>query len=414
MIPPGIDLRRDAVASFRPPAPGDRARTLVAATQGDGSRAPRVRGPRRRAPHRRGRPPPGGARALPRRRHRRRPAERRLVRAVRDRVHGARQAGRHVPPRRSDAPHRRGVRAAGAARQRVIRVTPRSARGARGDGACGTGRDRHAPRARTSSVSTTSSTSPTASSSSTTPSSHRRGSRARAMVVPSEPAADIPPALPLGQSELEAVDISDPEAVEAPRIPAATGGLGTAPPPRPPLRHLRDRRPRLAHHRRPPVAALHAVPHAGRLRQDRDTPGADDRDGADPPGGDHECVLPLLLRRRRQRGTAAGHPDVVLVHDGRRRRSASCCCSRSPTRSRRCCSAPSGAANLVRASGVALWATVNYEQLTALFRVEERSRRVRVRRASPTSSSRSASRSFSSSCSRRGRSASSSGTSAAR
>jgi O-antigen/teichoic acid export membrane protein len=31
------------------------------------------------------------------------------------------------------------------------------------------------------------------------------------------------------------------------------------------------------------------------------------------------------------------------------------------------------AANLVRASGVALWATVNYEQLTALFRVEERS-----------------------------------------
>ena len=31
------------------------------------------------------------------------------------------------------------------------------------------------------------------------------------------------------------------------------------------------------------------------------------------------------------------------------------------------------AADLVRASGVALWATVNYEQLTALFRVEERS-----------------------------------------
>ncbi len=33
----------------------------------------------------------------------------------------------------------------------------------------------------------------------------------------------------------------------------------------------------------------------------------------------------------------------------------------------------SEAADLVRASGVALWATVNYEQLTALFRVEERS-----------------------------------------
>ena len=33
----------------------------------------------------------------------------------------------------------------------------------------------------------------------------------------------------------------------------------------------------------------------------------------------------------------------------------------------------SDAADLVRAAGVALWATVNYEQLTALFRVEERS-----------------------------------------
>ena len=32
-----------------------------------------------------------------------------------------------------------------------------------------------------------------------------------------------------------------------------------------------------------------------------------------------------------------------------------------------------GAADLVRAAGVSLWATVNYEQLTALFRVEERS-----------------------------------------
>ena len=32
-----------------------------------------------------------------------------------------------------------------------------------------------------------------------------------------------------------------------------------------------------------------------------------------------------------------------------------------------------GAANLVRAAGVALWATVNYEQMTSLFRVEERS-----------------------------------------
>jgi O-antigen/teichoic acid export membrane protein len=33
----------------------------------------------------------------------------------------------------------------------------------------------------------------------------------------------------------------------------------------------------------------------------------------------------------------------------------------------------SNSANLVRAAGVALWATINYEQLTSLFRVEERS-----------------------------------------
>ena len=39
----------------------------------------------------------------------------------------------------------------------------------------------------------------------------------------------------------------------------------------------------------------------------------------------------------------------------------------------RCCSRPTRSANLVRAALVLLWAQMNYEQLTSLFRVEERS-----------------------------------------
>ena len=54
-------------------------------------------------------------------------------------------------------------------------------------------------------------------------------------------------------------------------------------------------------------------------------------------------------------------------------RSGSRSCSRSRSPSRRSSSARPTPADLVRAAGVALWATVNYEQLTALFRVEERS-----------------------------------------
>ena len=110
-----------------------------------------------------------------------------------------------------------------------------------------------------------------------------------------------------------------------------------------------------------------------RLREDRDAARPDDRDGAHPARRDHERVLPLLLRRRRRRRHAGASSA---------RRSGS-----------RWAAATLGLAllllfaepvsellfgtttppNLVRAAGVALWATVNYEQLTALFRVEERS-----------------------------------------
>ena len=87
---------------------------------------------------------------------------------------------------------------------------------------------------------------------------------------------------------------------------------------RPPLGDLRDRRPRLARHRRAPAADLHALPDPCRLREDRDAPRPHHRDGADPPRRHHERVLPLLLRRRRRRGTTPCPPHVVLVHDGRR------------------------------------------------------------------------------------------------
>ena len=76
--------------------------------------------------------------------------------------------------------------------------------------------------------------------------------------------------------------------------------------------------------------------------------------------------------RRRQRATD-GRPHVVLVHDGhgddraRRRRAL---------RARRSRTALFGSGehtDLVRAAFVGLWAAMNYDQLTALFRVEERS-----------------------------------------
>ncbi len=238
-------------------------------------------------------------------------------------------------------------------------------------GAVGPGRDRPGVARATSSRCTTSSSSPTGSSRSTTASSSRRGARAT-VAGRAAPPADPRPTLPLGDTRPR----RDGPARRAPaRGPQAMPGgpRQPAPPARPPLGDLRDRRPRLARHRRPPAARSTRATSPRRLRPDRDAARPDHRDGADPPRRDHERLLPLLLRRRRRRRPPACPAHIVLVHDGRRDARARCSCSRSRSPSRRSSSGPSDAANLVRASGVALWATVNYEQLTALFRVEERS-----------------------------------------
>ena len=148
---------RDARAAVRTAPPRRRPRALVATAQGHRPRRSCLRGARRRAADRRGAPSQGGARAVPRRGHRRRPAERRLVRPLRDRVHGARQAGRHLPPRGGDAPHGGGVRAAGADRERLGRDAPRPAGRARRARPVRIARRSDARRANTPSASTTSS-----------------------------------------------------------------------------------------------------------------------------------------------------------------------------------------------------------------------------------------------------------------
>ena len=166
MIPPGIDLTTiEPVAAVRPRAPRDPARALVAPAQGNGARHRGVRGARRRPRPRRGPSPRRGVRALPRGGHRRRPAQCRLVRALRDRVHGARQARRHVPPRRGRRAHRAGARHARADRERdegqpSAQLEPLVASAPSAGGSAPS-------RAPTSSRCTTSSASPTACSLST-------------------------------------------------------------------------------------------------------------------------------------------------------------------------------------------------------------------------------------------------------
>ena len=99
-----------ALAWSRRRASARRPRALAQGEQGHRVRRGRVRRAARR-PRRRPRPAARrGRRALPPRGHRGRPAERRLVRDLRDRGDGARQARRHLSPRRGGPPHRGGVR----------------------------------------------------------------------------------------------------------------------------------------------------------------------------------------------------------------------------------------------------------------------------------------------------------------
>ena len=123
----------------------------------------------------------------------------------------------------------------------------------------------------------------------------------------------------------------------------------------------------------PSCAALHALPLQGRLRRasrssSRSTTVLDDR----APHGHLERVLPLLLRLGRPERAPRRPPHVVLVHDGDGDRRARGRASSSRTRSRTALFDYGRRANLVRAAFVGLWAQMNYEQLTSLFRVEER------------------------------------------
>ena len=131
MIPPGIDVLASSLRR-RPTARGPSSCTR-----------PRRAGARER---RRSSPPARGSMptscssrvfittrrsTLPRGGHRRGSAQRRLVRALRDRVHGAREAGRHVPPRGGSHANREGARHARADRESDERHAARAARAAR-------------------------------------------------------------------------------------------------------------------------------------------------------------------------------------------------------------------------------------------------------------------------------------------
>ncbi len=68
---------------------------------------------------------------------------------------------------------------------------------------------------------------------------------------------------------------------------------------------------------------------------------------------------------------SARRPHLVLVHDGERDRSASSPASSSPSRSPTCSASTTRTSSAPVSS--AIWAQMNYEQLTSLFRAEERS-----------------------------------------
>jgi Membrane protein involved in the export of O-antigen and teichoic acid len=109
-----------------------------------------------------------------------------------------------------------------------------------------------------------------------------------------------------------------------------------------------------------------------RVREGRDDHGADGGARDPAPARDLERVLPLLLRRAGDLAQAHRRPHVVLVHDGHgharpRDRHDLRAADRAPARSRQPQREPRDRRR------VGLWAQTNYQQLTALFRVEERS-----------------------------------------
>ena len=153
---------------------------------------------------------------------------------------------------------------------------------------------------------------------------------------------------------------------------------------RPPARHLRSalsigarlagqaarqahavygaRWARLTHPRGTPPAAVHALPRADRLREDRDRRRADDRARDRSPPRHLERVLPLLLRHEGRSAADARRPHLVLVHDGDGDGGADR--RLHPRRADRPRAEARRRPWLVRAAFVGLWAQMNYEQLT--------------------------------------------------
>ena len=82
------------------------------------------------------------------------------------------------------------------------------------------------------------------------------------------------------------------------------------------LGDLRARRARLAHPRRPPPAALHALSLALGLRRGGDTDRPHHRRRHRSQRRNRERLLPLLLRLERTGGPASRPPHVLLVHHG--------------------------------------------------------------------------------------------------
>ena len=266
MIPPGIDL-----SAITPTPPSDRVRPVIvhapssrrrkgtehviAACEGLDADLEIVEGLHHDE----------AFAALPRRGHRRRPAQCRLVRPVRDRVHGAREARRHVPARRGRAPDRGGLRHPGPDRLRDCRDAARAA-ARRSSPTRPSGAGSAPPRARTSSACTTSSGSPIACS-------------------PSTLDCDRWPS----RSQLKRLGKHS--------VIYGLGGLVSRDP------------------RRAPAAALHALPDAVRLRQGRDPRRRDGRAHDPAPLRHLERVLPLLLRLPRPGASRHRPAHLVLVHD---------------------------------------------------------------------------------------------------
>ena len=201
---------------------------------------------------------------------------------------------------------------------------------------------------------------------------HTRAARTRhaPTVAPARPATDpLPPALPLGDTELEAT-APDAEVPAAQRLTGAPSGLGS---------QLR----RLGRHSAiygigglvSRVIAVLLLPvrylTLDRLRANRDALALTTVMGLVLRAGDPRRVLRFYFDVDDDEGRLEVlRTSFWFTMGGGTLSLALLLVLAGPVST--VSSAPT-TGNLVRASGVALWATVNYEQPAALFRVEERS-----------------------------------------